>query len=174
MLDKLIEFLLNIIDQVIPFKIIMQYEKGVVFRVGKFIGVKEPGLHWKIPFFDVISNYTVVTTTITLPPQSLTTRDGKSIVVRAQIKYKICDLSKYAVDVYDTTDALSDTTCGIIHDIVADTDWHVLRSKSLKSTLTSEVQPQALDWGIDVAQVTITDLAEMRSYRLFNSDATLV
>lgn len=167
MLDKLIEFLLSILDQALPIKIIAEYQKGAMFRGGAFTQVLLPGIHFKIPFFDEVDVYVTATTTLTLPPQSVTTKDGKSIVIRAQIKYKVQDLAIFAVEVADAIDALSDMTGGIIHNAVRTRSFAELCVMDLDSELTKSARPEAKTWGIALQKVTVTDLAEMRSYRLF-------
>jgi len=173
MLDRLIEFLLNFLDQALPVKIVKQYQQGALFRFGKYEGVLQPGIHLKIPFLDDIDVYTTVQTTLTLPPQSIITQDGKSVVVRAQIKYKVADLSIYAVEVWDATDALSDMTGGIIHNAIRSRTFEQLRTTDLDAELTRLAKPEAKTWGIALLKVTVTDFSEMRSYRLFTESGRL-
>lgn len=173
MLDKLIEFLLDIIEQILPVKVVKEYQSGALFRFGRFKGVKLPGIHFKIPFGDEIDVYTVVVTTITLPPQSVITKDGKSIVIRAQIKYKVQDLSIFAVEVWDAPDALSDMTGGIIYNAIRTRTFEELRAIDLDAELTKLAKPEAKTWGIQVQKVTVTDFSEMRSYRLFTEGSML-
>ena len=73
MFDKLIDFFIDIIDKVIPFYIIKQYQQGVLFRAGKYNKLSQPGIYCKIPFIDDVEIYPVVTTTLTLPVQSIVT-----------------------------------------------------------------------------------------------------
>ena len=65
--DKLIDFILQFLDRLMPVFIVKQYQGGAFFRMGKFRSVKGPGFHWKIPLFDDVDMYDVVTTTLTLP-----------------------------------------------------------------------------------------------------------
>lgn len=174
MLDKLIEFLLEIIEKIIPIYILKQYQLGVLFRFGHFKQVSEPGLHWKIPFFDDVESYPVVTTTLTLPAQSVVTKDGISVVVKAVIKYKISDVKIFAVEVYDAIDALSDTTCGIIYQTINNKNFADTVSQNLNRDITREAKKEAKKWGIDIEKVTITDYSKMNSLRLFNEQSKLI
>lgn len=173
MLDKLIDFLLNIIDQLIPIKIIYEYQSGILFRFGKFKRILNSGLHWKIPWFDDIDVHGIATTTLLLPAQSLTTKDGKSVVIKAQIKYKISDIQTFGVEIYDGHDALSDVTCGVIASCIQSKTWDELMEMiaELNSMITKEAKKEAKLWGIEVKKVTITDYAQMYSLRLFNEIA---
>lgn len=174
MLDKLIEFLLNIIDQLIPFKILKEYEEGVLFRLGRYRKVLNAGIHFKIPFFDDIDSYPVVYTTITLPPQSIVTMDGICVVIKGHIKYKINDVKIFAVDVYDAIDALSDMTGGVIYEEIKSKTWQEGYSSDLSMILTKKSKIEAKKWGIHVEKVTITDFSKMSSLRLFNEHQALI
>lgn len=174
MLDKLIDFLLEIIEKVIPIYILKEYQLGVLFRFGHFKKVAKPGLHWKIPFFDDVESYPVVTTTLTLPAQSVVTKDGVSVVIKAVIKYKISDVKIFAVEVYDAIDALSDTTCGIIYQTINSKNFTDTVSQNLNRDITREAKKEAKKWGIDIEKVTITDYSKMNSLRLFNEQSKLI
>jgi|JI9StandDraft_1071089.scaffolds.fasta_scaffold34044_2 regulator of protease activity HflC (stomatin/prohibitin superfamily) len=173
MFDKLIEFLLTFIEQILPVAIIKQYEKGALLRLGKYQRVLEPGLHFKIPMADEIDVYPVVTTTLTLPPQSIMTKCGKNVVARAHIKYKVSDLSIYAIQVVDATDALSDTTSGVIFSVIREHTLDELRTLDIGKLITKKAKSVALTWGINLMKVTISDFSEMRSYRLLMQEPPL-
>lgn len=168
MIDRLVDFLLNFIDQLLPIQIIKQYQKGVLLRFGKYKKILNPGLHFKIPFFDSIDDYVIVTTTLTLPVQSIVTKDGKSVVIKGQVKYKVQDLVIFAIEVYDAVDALSDMTCGIIFDKIKNRTYKETQEQDLNKLITTDVKKEAKKWGIFVEKVTITDYSEMTSLRLFN------
>jgi regulator of protease activity HflC (stomatin/prohibitin superfamily) len=173
MLDKLISFLLEIIDKLIPFIIIKQYEKSLLFRFGLFKKELLPGFHWKIPFVDEIDTYPVVTTTLTLPVQSIMTKDGIGVVTKGTIKYKISDLTVFGVEVADAIDALSDMTSGVIFNIITQRTLNESRECDLNKIITKEAKKEAKKWGIDIEMVTLTDFSKMNSLRLFNENNTL-
>lgn len=168
LLDKLIEVLLQFLDRILPAYVVKQYEAAVHFRWGKFLKVTSPGLHWKIPIADDVDHHIVATTTLTLPAQSVTTIDGVSVVVKAHVKYAVTDVAVYGTVVTDAIDALSDVTCGIIHEAMRKFTWEDARAADLSSKFTKAAKLEAKQWGISVNRVTVTDLAQMRSIRLFN------
>jgi regulator of protease activity HflC (stomatin/prohibitin superfamily) len=170
MLDKLIEFLLNVIEHVIPVKMLKEYQMGVLFRFGRYNKTLGPGIHLKIPFLDTVDEYPVVYTTITLPPQSIVTKDGISVVIRGHIKYKIEDIKIFAVDVYDAIDALSDMTGGVIYEEIISKTWDEAYNSNLPQNLTKKARVEAKKWGIHVDKVTITDFSKMTSLRLFSGE----
>lgn len=168
MLDRLIDFLLTFLDQLLPFTVINQTDKGVRLRFGKFKEVVEPGIYYKVPFADEIMKHTVLWTTISLTSQSLTTKDGKDIVVKGVIKYRITDIQIFLLEVFDAVDAISDMAQGIIFDIVKEKTWDELQAIDLKPLITRKVRNEAKRWGIEVETVTLSDLAKIKSIRLLN------
>ena len=114
MFDKLIDLLVTFIHDILPFKIVNQWEEGVHLRFGKSIRKVRPGLNWKIPFFDHIILTSVITQTVNLKPQTVTTLDEKSVVLSSIVRYYIFDVEKFLLSVMHANDVLIDTTQGTI------------------------------------------------------------
>jgi regulator of protease activity HflC (stomatin/prohibitin superfamily) len=172
MLEKLIELISNWWSQVTPVVIVPIYEEAVLLRVGKFLKILKPGLHFKIPFFDDVISQHVVTTTISLPAQSLYTKDKQNIVCKSVIKYKISDVKVFLLEVYDAQDAVSDMTQSIIKKIITSAALEECIDPEIDNLLTKKVRVEARKWGVDVQQVTLTDIAPIRSFRLINDTVT--
>jgi regulator of protease activity HflC (stomatin/prohibitin superfamily) len=173
MLDKIFEFLASFWEQVVPFAIVEQTDAGVLLRGGKFHCVVGGGFHWKIPFYDRIAQHTIVTTTLSLPAQSVVTKDAHDVVTKAVIKYKVSDIKIFLLEVYDTVDALSDMTCGIIRNIIKDNDLAACQEPDIENTITKKARIQARRFGIEIEAVTLTDFGKIRSIRLFNEQNLL-
>lgn len=170
MFDKLIEIITNWWLQLTPIIIIRDYEEAVLLRFGKFKAVFKPGIHFKIPLFDEVIDQHVVVTTLSLDAQSLYTLDKQNIVVKGVIKYKISDVKTFLLEVYDAQDALSDMSQSIIKNIIMSMTMEECTDVELDNTLTKKVRVEARKWGVEVQQVTLTDLAPIRSYRLINDN----
>lgn len=166
MFDKLLDFILNFIEDILPLTIVNQWEMGVHLRFGKYYRVVQPGLVLKIPFIDKILKTEVITQTVHLQPQTLTTLDEKSIVLKSIIRYHVHDVKKFLLNVMHASDVLVDTTQGIIRDIVEGTNWEDLYE--VNETLKSEVANVVKDWGITIERVTLTDLGIVRTYRIMS------
>ena len=166
MLEKLIDFLLGLLDDLMPVVVIPHYDRGVRLRLGKPRGVLEPGLHFKLPFLDTILSHMVKATTLNLSEQTITTKDGQSIVIRSVIKYEVSDVETLLLEVSNAVDALSDIVQGIIRDKIIEKDWSELNTSSLTGEISRASKAEARKWGITILQITITDLALMRSIRL--------
>jgi regulator of protease activity HflC (stomatin/prohibitin superfamily) len=168
MFDKLIDLLSNWIEQLLPIFIIRDYEKAVLLRVGKYKRTINPGIHFKIPFFDEVLSQHVVVTTLSLPPQSLYTKDRQNVVVKGLVKYRIADVKTFLLEVYDAQDAISDMTQSIIKNIIMDKSLVECTDSEIDNTLTKKSRVEARKWGVEIQQVTLTDLAPIRSFRLIN------
>ena len=173
MFDKLIDLVVTFIHDILPFKIVDQWEQGVHLRFGKYYRVVYPGLRWKIPFFDNIWLTPVITQTVHLSPQTVTSEDDRSVVLTSIVRYHIHDVQKFLLGVMHANDVLIDTTQGIIRDVVEGCKWVDLYD--LSNVVTPEVNEFVEKWGITVEQVSFPDLGEITTYRVIgNNKETIV
>lgn len=172
MFDKLIDLISSWFDQINPFVIIRDYQNGVHLRWGRFKRVLLPGRHYKIPFIDEVIEQHVITTTMSLPAQSLYTTDKQNIVVKSMVKYRIADVKIYILEIFDATDVISDVTQAIIKKLVVARNLQECVSQDLDTEITRKVREKAKTMGVEVQQVTLTDIAPIRSYRLINDTTT--
>ena len=172
MFDKLIEILSHWWLQIVPFVIVRDYEEAVLLRFGKFKKLLKPGLHLKLPLFDEVIEQHMVVTTLSLDAQSLYTKDRQNIVIKGVVKYKIADVKTFLLEVYDAQDALSDMSQSIIKNVIMSMTLEECTDMELDNTLTKKVRVEARKWGVEVQQVTLTDLAPIRSFRLINDNFT--
>jgi len=173
MFDKLIEFLLNIIEDIMPVFFVKQYNNGILLRMGKFVRVVKPGVVFKIPFLDKIEVVTIVTTTLSVPTQSVITKDKKQLVVKSVVKYKIADVELFMLNVYDSTDAISDITQAIIKEQISLRTFEECTDNDFDNTVTKKLRVEMKKWGIEVDRVTLTDIGQIKSLRLFNEGALI-
>lgn len=172
MFDKLIDLLVTFINDFLPFKIVNQWERGVHLRFGKFLRVVGPGIRRKVPFFDNIITTPVITQTVNLRSQTVTSKDEKSIVLSSIVRYHINDVEKFLLGVMHANDVLVDTTQGIIRDIVENTTWDDLID--LTNTVTPSVHKQVEKWGIEIEQISFPDLGEIVTYRIISDSKETV
>jgi regulator of protease activity HflC (stomatin/prohibitin superfamily) len=164
MFDKLIDLLVTFIHDILPFKIVDQWEAGVHLKTGRFHRVVSPGLNWKIPFFDKIWVTPVITQTVNLSPQTLTTLDERSVVLTSIVRYHVFNVQSFLLNVMHANDVLIDMTQGIIRDIVETTNWDDL--VDLTNIVTPAVNDEVAKWGIVVEAVKFPDLGEIKTYRI--------
>jgi regulator of protease activity HflC (stomatin/prohibitin superfamily) len=168
MFDKLVDLLVRFSMDILPFVIVEQWNGAVQLRYGKFIKVLYPGIHFKIPFFDSIIECPVITQSVNLPSQTLTTLDDEGIVLKSIIRYRVSNIQTYLLGVMHANDVLIDTTQGMIRDVVELTTWDDL--VDVNETITNKVKEYVVRWGIEVEAVTITDLGIVKSFRIFGDE----
>jgi len=144
-----------ILSQVV--KILNEYERGVIFRLGRLIPSKGPGIILLIPFIDKLQKMSLRLVTLDVPPQDVITRDNVSIKVNAVLYYRIMEPNSAVVDVENyayATSQLAQTTlrsvCGQaeLDELLAEREKISLR---LQEILDKETDP----WGIKVSKVEI-------------------
>jgi len=144
-----------ILTQVI--EILNEYERGVIFRLGRLISAKGPGIIFLIPLVDKMQKVSLRLITLDIPPQDVITRDNVSIQVNAVVYYRVMDANNAIVEVenyaYATTQ-LAQTTlrsvCGQaeLDELLAEREKISVR---LQEILDKDTDP----WGIKVSKVEI-------------------
>ncbi|MBI2653819.1 slipin family protein [Candidatus Woesearchaeota archaeon] len=140
-------------------KVIREYERAVIFRLGRLLGVKGPGIFFLIPLVDSMIKVDLRTTVIDVSKQRMITKDNVTVDVDAVVYYRVSDPQKAIVQVEDYQDAtrlLAQTT---LRDVLGQVDLDYLLSQ--RDELNKRVQ-KILDtatdpWGIKVIGVTIKD-----------------
>ena len=80
-------------------RVLQEYERGVVFRLGRFAGVKEAGLTWIIPGVDRLVKISLREIVMDVPPQEVITRDNVSVKVNAVLYFRVLDPARAVVEV---------------------------------------------------------------------------
>lgn len=168
MFDKLLALLTEFWDYFKPFEIVYAYEEGVLYRLGRDKKVLKPGFHWKWFIIDYVIKDMVVTQTLTIPCQTVISKDLKEITIKAVVKYNIEDIRLFQTRVYDRVDALSDTTMIINKELVTQTDSKKIQF--IDNELAKKLRVQVKKWGISIENVSLTDISETNSFRLFNEN----
>lgn len=141
-------------------RIVQQYQKGVVFRLGKIIRTKEPGLNWIIPFIEWMRKVDLRTVTLPVPSQKIITKDNVSVDVSAVAYYKIVDPIKSIVAIEDVMSAINQIAQTSVRNIVGKFQLDEILSE--RETINKEIA-RVLDahtepWGVVVAIVEIKDI----------------
>jgi membrane protease subunit HflC len=169
-LERIVDKIMDLGEELLPFEVIDHYHRGLRLRFGVHVGgVLEPGFHWKWPFMDKIIWDMVKMKTFDLEEQSCTTKDWKGVVVKGVIKYEIKDIVKSLLESNGPVDSVSDMTRGIIRNAIIERDWIECNTADLGKEIREKARREAEKWGIRILEVTLTDLSESRSFRIFNS-----
>ena len=142
------------------FRVIQQYQKGVVFRLGKIVGIKEPGLVWVIPYIEWIRKVDFRTITLPIPPQKIITKDNVSVDVSAVAYYQIVDSVKSIVAIENVMSAINQIAQTTVRNIVGKFQLDEILSE--RETINAEIR-RVLDshtepWGVIVSLVEIKDI----------------
>ena len=142
-------------------KIMAEYQRIVVFRLGRLIGIKGPGLVFIIPIIDSYIKLDLRTRVIDVPKQRVITEDNVTVDVDAVVYFKITDPEKAVIEVqrYDVaTSLLAQTT---LRDVLGQQDLDELLSnrEELNKRLQTLIDTGTDPWGIKVSGVTIRDVA---------------
>ncbi len=164
MFDKLITLIQQFLHELLPLFIVEEWDEAIVLRNGKFLKAIKAGIYFKIPFLDSIWRHTVITQSIDIPPQSVTTADGYNVVVKGIIRFTVSDIKIFLTTITQPADVLTDTTGGMIREIIEDTRWANIID--IDKRLTTEVGKFVKKWGIKVEKVTLTDLQIANSIRI--------
>lgn len=152
--------LLTVILIFLGFRIVQQYEKGVVFRFGKIVSIREPGLNLIIPFIDWIRLVDMRIITLPIPPQKIITKDNVSVDISAVAYFKIVDATKSIVaiqDVYAAIDQIAQTS---LRNIVGKFQLDEILSERLtiNAEITKIIDAYTEAWGVVVNSVEIKDI----------------
>jgi len=142
------------------FKVVQQYEKGVVFFLGKIISVKEPGLTWIIPYLQWMRKVDFRTLTMPIPPQKIITKDNVSVDISAVAYFKITDAIKSIVAIENVRQAIDQIAQTTVRNIVGRFQLDEVLSerdainKEIGVVLDAHTEP----WGVVVSLVEIKDI----------------
>lgn len=141
-------------------KIIPEYERAVLFRLGRLISVRGPGLIFIIPIVDRIMRISLRITVFDVPPQEVITRDNVTCKVNAVLFYRVISSDKAVVNVenfHEATNQLAQTT---LRSVVgtADLDELLSQREKLNHTIQVIVDEATDPWGIKVTAVEIKDV----------------
>lgn len=166
MLERLADFLVLFWEYITPFFVINVYESAVVLRLGKYHRTVGKGLRWKWPLIETVLSTNIAITTMELRAQTLTTKDGKSVVISSVVKYRIADVKPYMIEIWDSVDVISDTTLGAIKEVITSTNYKDLAGVEKK--VLRKVKRQVAGFGVEVINVVFADLGAIRSIRLIS------
>ncbi len=142
-------------------RVINQYERGVVFRLGRVLpAVRSPGLTILIPFIDRLQKVNVQIVTMPLPGQDGITRDNVTVRVDAVIYFRVSDPIRAAVEVQNYVAAIGQVALTSLRSIIGKSNLDDLLStrEGLNEGLQLMIDSPALGWGIHIDRVEIKDV----------------
>jgi regulator of protease activity HflC (stomatin/prohibitin superfamily) len=141
-------------------RVLREYERGIVFRLGRLMEVRGPGLQLLIPSLDRMVRISLRTVTLSIPPQEIITRDNVPARVTAVAYYRVIDPSKAVTEVENFQSAtmqISQTSLRSVLGVV-DLDTLLSEREHLNESLARVIDTQTEPWGIKVTTVEIKDV----------------
>jgi len=141
-------------------KVVKQYERGVIFFLGKCTGVRGPGLIFVIPVFERMIKVTMRTVTMAVPSQKIITKDNVSIDIAAVAYYHVVDPVKSVIAIEDVFNAVNQISQTTVRNVVGQFMLDQLLSQTseinlqIKNVIDAHTEP----WGAEVTAVEIKDI----------------
>lgn len=141
-------------------KIVDQYERGIVLTLGKYTGMRQPGLRIVIPVIQRMVKVDVRTNTIDIPKQEVITQDNVTVNVDAVVYFRVKDAEKAVLEVTNYIYASSQFAQAALRDVTGNVDLDSLLGKrdEVSTQIKEIVDVQVDKWGIDVENVKIQNI----------------
>lgn len=142
-------------------RVAQEYQRGVVFRLGRYTSMRGPGLYWIIPLMvERAVTIDLRTATVSAEQQETITRDSVTIKVNAVMWYRIEDAAKSVIAVRDAASAVYQTALTSLRNIIGqhDLDEVLQHRDKINALLQTAVAPAALAWGIVVERFEMKDV----------------
>lgn len=141
-------------------KVVNQYQRGVVLTLGRFTGIRQPGLRLVIPIFQKMIRVDVRSTPIDVPKQEVITKDNVTVGVDAVVYFRVIDAPKSVLETTNYVYATSQFAQAALRDVAGNADLDELLSKreEISQQIKEIVDAQTDQWGIDVEAVKVQNI----------------
>jgi len=141
-------------------KIVREYERGVIFRLGRLVGAKGPGIFLIIPIVDKMVKVSLRTVTLDVPPQEVITKDNVSTQVNAVLFFRVLDPNAAVVEVQNYMEATRQIAMTTLRSVLGgfELDQVLGEREKINMQLQQIVDEQTDPWGIKVKNMEIKDV----------------
>ena len=148
-------------------KVLYQYERGVVFTLGKYKGIREPGLNIIIPIFQTMRRVDMRIKTADVPRQEVMTKDNIPMLVNAVVYFKVINPEAAIIKIEDYVYAIRQYTQAALRDVIGNSEMDrvLTERENIAESIKSIVDSETNGWGIDVESIKIQEVelpAEMK------------
>ena len=148
-------------------RLLYQYERGVVFTLGKFTSIREPGLTFLFPVLQTMRKVDMRIKTAEVPRQEVITKDNIPILVNAVVYYKVISPESAIIKIEDYMFAIRQYTQAALRDVIGnnDMDFFLQEREKIASSIKEIVDSETSEWGLDVESIKIQEVelpAEMK------------
>jgi regulator of protease activity HflC (stomatin/prohibitin superfamily) len=141
-------------------RIVKQYEKGVLFRLGRVVGVREPGLRLIVPLIEVLRRVSLRIVTMPIQSQGIITRDNVSVDVSAVAYYQVVDATKSVVAIENVAAAINQIAQTTLRKVVGQhtLDQTLAETDKINVAIREILDVTTEDWGVVVTLVELKDI----------------
>ncbi len=148
-------------------RMLYQYERGVVFTLGKFTNIREPGLTFIFPVVQSMRKVDMRIKTAEVPRQEVITKDNIPILVNAVVYYKVISPESAIIKIEDYMFAIRQYTQAALRDVIgnSDMDFFLQEREKIAGSIKEIVDSETSEWGLDVESIKIQEVelpAEMK------------
>lgn len=142
-------------------KVVKEYERGVIFFLGKATGTRGPGLILVIPVFEQMTKVMLRTITMDIPSQKIITKDNVSIDIAAVAYYHIVDPMKSVISIEDARKAVNQISQTTVRNVVGQfqLDQLLSQTSSINEQIKNVIDTHTEPWGVEVTAVEIKDIS---------------
>lgn len=153
-------FIAVVVVVVSGIKIINQYERGVILTLGKYSGIRQPGLRVVIPVIQQMTKVDVRSTPVDVPRQEVITKDNVTINVDAVVYFRVLDAARAVLETNNYTYATAQFAQAALRDVVGNVELDSLLSQreQVSQEIKQIVDAETDKWGIDVENVKIQNI----------------
>jgi regulator of protease activity HflC (stomatin/prohibitin superfamily) len=141
-------------------RVVKQYERGVLFRLGRVVGVREPGLTLIVPFIDVLRRVSLRIVTMPIQSQGIITRDNVSVDVSAVAYYQVVDATKSVVAIENVVAAINQIAQTTLRKVVGQhtLDETLAETDRINVAIREILDVTTAEWGVVVTLVELKDI----------------
>lgn len=168
-MQALVDFIVRNLLALWPIARVQSWEQGVRVRGGILREELAPGLHWRWWFLDEVKTWPVSEVVADLGVGAVTTTDGKSVVVSANLSFRMISIRQMWAEVWNVEVSVKNAALGVLTSTCAGYDSEYLRSNrpQVEAAIMAAINDVVRGWGLEVIRVNLTDCVAARPLRLF-------
>ena len=141
-------------------RVVQQYQRGVHFRLGRVIGVREPGLRYIIPIIDRLWRVSMRIVTMPIQSQGIITRDNVSVDIAAVAYFRVIDAQKAVVVIENVNAAIDQIAQTTLRNVVGQhsLDEVLAQTEKINGSIRQILDTTTVEWGVEVTLVELKDI----------------
>lgn len=153
-------FIIIVVLAILSIKVVTEYDRGVIFRLGKYAGVRGPGLIILIPLIERMVKVTLRTITMEIPSQKIITKDNVSIDIAAVAYYQVVDPKKSVLAIQNANLAVNQISQTTVRNVVGQfvLDQLLAETANINTKIKNVIDLHTEPWGMQVTAVEIKDI----------------